>query len=222
MPREYLSIPEAARLLHVSDRTMKRWIRQGLFHGADTSGRGIDREELLRWARDHSIAAGVKRPEPPKPAADLLADAVERGAVTSGLEATSAAEAIELAVGAVPGLDEEQRAQLLLDVLERERMASTGLGHGVALPHPRKPPTELISEPVISLVYLEEPLDWAAVDGQPVTAVLLVLSPSAAMHLQILTRIAFVLRSEEFRDFLHAQPGHEGLVERLRSIRKGP
>ena len=73
------------------------------------------------------------------------------------------------------------------------------VGHGVALPHPRKPPKHLFAEPVISVCFPDVPLDWAALDGEPVSCVMLLLSPSAPVHLQILSRVAFALRSPEFR-----------------------
>jgi nitrogen PTS system EIIA component len=220
MPREYLSNAQAARLLNVSQVTLTRWIRQGLFHCPDASGQRIDRRELLRWAREHDIAYDAQPPEVAKPALDMLADAVERGAVTLGRGLEVAAEAIELAVNAVPDLEPEQRAELLSEVLERERMASTGLGQGVALPHPRKPPAGLVQAPVVSVCFPEHPLDWAALDGEPVFAVVLLLSPNSAVHLQLLTRIAFVLREAEFREFLHGRPSHQALIGYLRSISK--
>lgn len=220
MSGDTLSATEAARLLNVSEATMRRWIRQGLFHGV--SGHRIERSEVLRWAREHGIAAG-DRPSPrPEPEADLLADAVARGAVVVGRDPADAAEAIGLAIEALPLADERRRPELLQEVLERERMASTGLGLGVALPHPRKPPAGLVDEPVISVCFPERPLDWAALDGAPVFAVLLVLAPNAPVHLQLLARIAFVLRSETFVEFLRGRPGRDELVERLRSIRKDP
>ena len=123
----------------------------------------------------------------------------------------------------LPDLAQVRRSDLLGDVLERERIASTGLGHGVALPHPRKPRPDLFRDPVLSVLFPVRPLDWAAVDRVAVFAVLLLVSPSPNVHLQMLPRIAYVLRSPEFREFLRGDPlrGHpskEELVERLRSI----
>lgn len=220
MSREILTTSEAARLLSVPETTMRRWIRQGLFQGADASGGGIEGRDLRRWAREHGFAVGRRPSERSTPPADLLSDAVARGAVVADVEPESAAEAISLAIGAVPGLAPDARESLLATVLERERMASTGLGHGVALPHPRKPPTELFTEPVISVCFPRLPLDWAALDKAPVFAVLLVLSPNAPVHLEILSRVAFALREPEFRELLREGPTHEELVAHLRAIRK--
>jgi PTS system nitrogen regulatory IIA component len=131
----------------------------------------------------------------------------------------TALEAIEIAVAALPGLDDRARRDLLDAVLERERMASTGLGHGLAVPHPRKPPTELIEEAVVSVVFPDVPLDWAALDGEPVHTVFLLLSPSAPVHLQILSGVAHRLRSPGLPGFLRERPSQAQLVERLRALR---
>ena len=198
---------------------MRRWIRQGLFHGTDSAVGKIGREELEHWAREHGLKVGPRRSDPVPPA-DLLSDAVARGAVTADVDADSAAAAISLAVDAVPGLEADARTELLATILERERMASTGLGHGVALPHPRKPPSHLFTAPLISVCFPRQPLDWAALDQKPVFAVLLVLSPSAPVHLEILSRVAFALRAPEFRDLLRARPAQDELVAHLRTLRK--
>jgi len=221
MSPEQLTPAEAARLLDVSEATVHRWIRQGLFHSSAREGT-IARSELVRWARAHGMGASLERAPGRAATPDLLADAVARGAVASDVAAGTAAEAIEAAVGLVRTLDERARAAILDEVLERERMASTGLGSGVALPHPRRPPSDFVEDAIVAVVYPARPLDWAAVDDQPVHAVFLLLSPSARIHLQLLARVAYVLREPEFGEFLRSRPGHEELVARLRSIRKGP
>ena len=210
---------EAARLLNVTEATLTRWVRQGLLRSVDGRGRRFDRMELERWARQRGLPLGAATRPHPAPPEDLLAAAVERGAVTAGVRSETASEAIEVAVGALPGLDDQARRHLLGEVLERERMASTALGRGFALPHPRKPPGGLIDEAMVSVVFPEAPLDWAALDGEPVHTVFLLLSPSAPVHLQILSGVAHSLRSPELPSFLREQPSQAQLVERLRTLR---
>ena len=210
---------EAARLLNVTEATLMRWVRQGLLRSVDGRGQRFERIELERWARQRGLplcAAPQPRPTPPE---NLLAAAVERGAVTAGVKSATASDAIKIAVGALTGLDDQGRRHLLDEVFERERMASTGLGHGLALPHPRKPPSGLIEEAMVSVVVPDEPLDGAALDGEPVHTVFLLLSPSAPVHLQILSGVAHSLRSPELPSFLRERPSLAQLVERLRALR---
>ena len=210
---------EAAHLLNVTVATLTRWVRQGLLRSLDGRGQRFERIELERWARQRGLALGAAPRPRPAPPEDLLAAAVERGAVTAGAKPATASEAIEIAVRALSGLDDPARRHLLGEVLERERMASTGLGHGFALPHPRKPPGELIDRAMVSVVFPDVPLDWAALDGEPVHTVFLLLSPSAPVHLQILSGVARSLRTPELPSFLRARPSRERLVERLRALR---
>jgi len=210
---------EAARLLNVTETTLMRWVRQGLVRSLDGHGQRFEQAELEGWARERGLTLGAAPRPRPAPPEDLLAAAVERGAATAGVKPATASEAIEIAIGALPNLVDRTRQDLFDAVLERERMASTGLGHGLAVPHPRKPPTELIAEAVVSVVFPDVPLDWAALDGEPVHTVFLLLSPSAPVHLQILSGVAHRLRSPGLPEFLREQPSQARLVERLRALR---
>jgi PTS system nitrogen regulatory IIA component len=210
---------ESARLLNVTEATLMRWVRQGLIHSVDGRGQRFERIELERWARQRDLPLGGVPRSRPTPPEDLLAAAVERGAVTAGVKPTTASEAIEIAVEALPALDDQTRRQVLDGVLERERMASTALGHGIALPHPRERPSELIDEALVSVVFPDLPLDWAAIDGEPVHTAFLLLSPSATVHLQILSGMAQSLRSPGLPSFLRERPSQAQLVERLRTLR---
>jgi PTS system nitrogen regulatory IIA component len=72
---------------------------------------------------------------------------------------------------------------------------------------------------VVSVVFPDAPLDWAALDGEPVHTVFLLLSPSAPVHLQILARMAHSQRWPELPSLLRERPSQARLVERLRALR---
>ena len=86
-------------------------------------------------------------------------------------------------------------------VNERELLGSTGLGNGIAIPHGRFP-----SLPAVTAVFarLTEPVDFEAVDDQPVDLVMLLLAPigAGADHLKALARVARVLRTDAVIDEL--------------------
>ncbi|MBW1687276.1 MAG: hypothetical protein JRS35_19690 [Deltaproteobacteria bacterium] len=117
-------------MLNVTEATLMRWVRQGLVRSLDGHGQRFEQTELEGWARRRGLSLGAAPQPRPAPPEDLLAAAVERGAATAGVKPATALEAIEVAVGALPNLDDRARRDLLDAVLERERMASTGLGHG--------------------------------------------------------------------------------------------
>lgn len=86
-------------------------------------------------------------------------------------------------------------------VNEREQLGSTGLGNGIAIPHGR-----LAGLPAVTAVFarLAEPVDFEAVDDQPVDLVMLLLAPigAGADHLKALARVARVLRTDQVIDDL--------------------
>jgi PTS system nitrogen regulatory IIA component len=84
-------------------------------------------------------------------------------------------------------------ADLTRRLVERERMGSTGLGGGLAIPHCK---LREIGDVVLAVGVSRRGIDFAAADGQPVRLVFLVLSPAdaPALHLQALARISRVIR----------------------------
>ena len=108
---------------------------------------------------------------------------------------TLAARAVEIAGG-----DPVVIARALND---REKLGSTGVGAGVALPHAA---IDDLTEPVALFARLARPIDWEAIDDQPVDLVAVVLSPhrGAGSSLNLLAKFARWLRDSVTRDTLRA------------------
>jgi len=89
--------------------------------------------------------------------------------------------------------------QVLEVVMAREQLGSTGIGHGVAIPHGRMPD---LSHPVIALARHYEGIDFDAIDGAPVHIVIMLLVPDSddRIHLELLARLARQLQQSTFRD----------------------
>jgi PTS system nitrogen regulatory IIA component len=104
----------------------------------------------------------------------------------------------ELLATAAPNLSSEEVFEQLL---ERERLGSTGLGHGIALPHAR---LKGITQACGALVRLETGVDYDAIDNQPVDLVFGLLVPHDATqeHLQLLAKLASLFSNEGFRNKL--------------------
>lgn len=93
---------------------------------------------------------------------------------------------------------------------ERERLGSTGVGNGVALPHAR---IEGMDRVVAAFARLSEPLEFDAVDGRPVDLVCFLLAPAdcGGAHLRALARVSRLLRRPETRQRLRAAPDSQAL-----------
>lgn len=215
-----MNLDQAASYLRISRATLDRWIRQGLLADAGLRGAQFDRAVLESWARRRGMQTRCAADERPQTPESLLADSLERGAVCQVVGASDSKSAIVAGIEALADLSESAKAQLTEATLERERLAATALGHGVAIPHPRQPQSDVIHAARVCAVYLDPPVDWAAIDGQPVHTALLVLSPSTPVHLQLLSRIAFALRTPGFDELLLERPSLAELVKHLRGVQR--
>jgi nitrogen PTS system EIIA component len=217
-----LTIDEVAQCLDVPSSTVERWIRQGRIPVGKSGGECVFQRPILEvWAKKHNLSfmlppKKVKKNLEGKPVS--LFNAMVFGGVNYGIEGDSVSEVLESAVKNIAFLDQIGQETLLGKLLEREEMASTGIGRGIAIPHPRTPLDESMEEPVIITCFLERPLDYRAIDGLPVFVLFILLSPSIKIHLQLLSRLAFCVRDGSFVDFLKQVPAHEELFEKVENL----
>jgi PTS system nitrogen regulatory IIA component len=111
----------------------------------------------------------------------------------------------ELLANLIDGVDlpaPVDRAALLRAVLEREALMSTAVGNGVALPHPRNPVITESAQQFISIAFAGNSLNWEALDGKPVSTVMLIISASPRLHLHTLSRINYFCQQRPFLDLL--------------------
>lgn len=111
--------------------------------------------------------------------------------------------------GAVSDLDDVLRA-----VREREEVLSTGIGSGIAIPHGR---SASVPELVLVAGVAQQPVDFDALDGQPVWLFFLLVGPEAAagQHVKVLSRIARLVRRDAFREQLLQAAGPAEFYARL-------
>lgn len=102
------------------------------------------------------------------------------------------------------------RSQVFESLFARERLGSTGLGQGVAIPHGR---IKGLKDAVAAIVRLRQPIPFDAPDGQNVGLAIVLLVPDRAtdLHLQILSELAQMLYDPTFREALTKAPTAEDL-----------
>jgi len=123
------------------------------------------------------------------------ANLVPADAVLLDSQASSKSAIIAEIVGLLPSIDPDQALAI---VMEREKLGSTGIGHGIAIPHGRLPD---LDAPVTALARHAEGVDFDAIDGQPVHIVVLLLAPENEdrSHLEILASLARTLQQKAVR-----------------------
>src|SRR5260370_40212978 len=133
----------------------------------------------------------------------LLTDLVAPNAVIPALRVNSKKQILhELAAKAAELCGQNERT--ILEILQqREKLGSTGVGNGIAIPHGKLPKLNKLFG---LFARLERAIDFEALDGQPVDLVFLLLAPegAGADHLKALARIARLLRDQDIAKKLRA------------------
>jgi PTS system nitrogen regulatory IIA component len=104
--------------------------------------------------------------------------------------------------------------------MERERLASTGIGNGIAIPHPREPLSRPPDSPVITTCFTKNSVQYGAIDDRPVSILFLLISPTVKHHLHLLSRLSYCIRDGAFVDFLQTQPDAGALHSRVAEFEK--
>jgi PTS system nitrogen regulatory IIA component len=139
-----------------------------------------------------------------------LNDLLAARAVLPALKVKNKKQALqELAAHAANACGRSER-EIFDTLLQRERLGSTGIGRGVAIPHGKLPKLEHL---IGLFARLEKPVDFDALDGEPVDLIFLLLAPegAGADHLKALARIARLLRDEKMAEKLRAARDEDAL-----------
>jgi PTS system nitrogen regulatory IIA component len=130
-----------------------------------------------------------------------IGDLLDRHAIIPRVTAGSKRQALSLAAEIAARLYGLKSAEVLDALLAREDEGSTGVGAGVAVPHARLPGLDRVRGVFLRL---ETPVDFKAVDDQPVDLVFALLAPAGALteHLRALARVSRALRRPDLREQL--------------------
>ncbi len=217
-----LNVRDVSKLLSVSEKTVYRWVQQNALPGYRVNNQyRFNRAELLEWATANKIKVSVElfsEPESEKVSLTGLFDAIKSGGIhyrISGNDKTSVLRGVVELMNLPPEVNKE----FLLNVLlAREALASTGIGDGIAVPHVRNPIVLHVPSPMINLCFLDKPVDFDAIDAQPVYCLFTIVSPTVRAHLNLLSHLGYALRDADFTNSLKTQAAREVLLGHLERI----
>ncbi len=97
-------------------------------------------------------------------------------------------------------------------IISREKIMSTGIGQGLAIPHGK---TDAITQNYAAFARLKEPIEFNSIDSKPVQLIFLMVSPYSDQrsHIRLLSRVSTLMNYDDFRSNLLNVPNHEDLIE---------
>lgn len=146
---------------------------------------------------------------------EILPRLLDRGDVFFNIRGSSSVEAIQSLIKVLRPAWPLDKEALLKSLIEREELGSTAIGCGFAIPHPRKFFSQNKDSACLVVAYLDQPAEWSAQDGKPVTTLLLVLSADTKDHLSALSELARLAEMPEFSRLIAKRPSKQALLEFL-------
>ena len=139
-----------------------------------------------------------------------LNDLVAPQAVVPALKVNNKKQALQEIAARAAELTGRPEREILDVLMQRERLGSTAIGNGIAIPHGKLPKLERLFG---LFARLDRPIDFEALDGQPVDLIFLLLAPenAGADHLKALARIARLLRDSDRTSLLRDSTDREAL-----------
>lgn len=219
-----LGVKEAAGLLNISEKSVYRWISRGFLPAYRVNDQyRFNRAELLEWATSRKINVSPDIfNEPVESGAPIpsLVESLQSGGIFYRIEGDAKGSVLKSVVEHMRLPDGVDRDFLFRVILAREELASTGIGDGIAIPHVRNPIILHVSQPIITLCFLEKPVEFGALDGKPVHALFGLISPTVRAHLHLLSRLSFALRDEGFKSAITRQALREDILAEASRIEK--
>lgn len=226
-----LKIKEVADLLNVSETTIRRWIENGkipyyridkniyfspneienwvILHKLDKTN-GISPFTKHKEAETHLIPAPKVNNSGGSKQFSLFR-AIHKGDVLHHVKGKTKQEVIRATMKKVAkslSLDADVMTDLLLD---RENMMSTALNNGIAVPHTRDSLLNAHHD-VVTVVFLDEPLEYGALDGKAVHTLFFLFACEDKRHLHLLAKIAHLSNQQHVLEFFQTKPTKENLL----------
>ena len=219
-----LKLKDVTELLNVSETTVKRWISDGKipYYRLNNQYR-FSRSEIENWVlscKQGGDFSPFDEEESPKERLGTqqfgLYRAVHKGGVYIDVPGETKEEVIRNAMGLIASdlhLDAEVITELLLD---RENLMPTALSNGIGVPHTRD---FLLQESydVIAVVFPKNPIEYGALDGQPVHTLFFLFACDDKRHLHLLAKLAHLSSKPENLAFLKHHPTKLQLLEYVKN-----
>lgn len=225
MPGEFMTLEDAAKFLNLSADAVRVLVEKG-FTRKDADGRMfVKTEEIREWVhrgiKDLSLTQLNKLERGYDEEAMVIHPLLDPKCIRRKLMGASKSAVLGELVDMLVdhgGVDGKYRKKIFKAVIDRERMCSTALADGVAIPHPREPLTGIIKKPRLVLGLSWHGLDFESFDGKPTHVVVLLCTPKLDQHLHLLARLTRLLSNVKMRVALCRAKDEAGVIETFASF----
>lgn len=222
-----LKIKDVAELLNVSETTIRRWLVDKKIPAYRINHQyRFNRSEIEDWVMKRKlenptlvVKNGDSEPLQPIQGGNKqysLYRSIHKGGVLYDIPGNSKDEVIRAAMKIIAA-NLNQDAEVLTELLlERERLQSTGLGHGIGLPHTRD---YLLNthQDIVVVVFPSTPIAYDSIDGKPVHTLIFLFACDDKRHLHLLAKIAHFSNKAEIIELLQSKPSKEYLLEYIKN-----
>jgi PTS system nitrogen regulatory IIA component len=217
-----LEVKEVSQLLNVPESILLKWIQEGKMPAYYIQNRyRMNRAEIEDFLLKHALDEESEfTQDVAKTIGKLqfnLYRAINKGDVLADIPANSKASIIKETMKLMAPklkLDPEILAEVFM---QREKLAPTALGQGFAVPHARD--FHLPSQnDVVTVVFLNKPIEFDALDGEPVHTLFFLLASDDKQHLSLLAKIAHLVKNESMAKMLLKRPSKPELLETIKAF----
>ncbi len=219
-----LDVKEVARIFSVSEKTIYRWISKNEIPAYKIGEvYRFNRVELMEWANGKKISVSCEifdeKSDSPS-TMPSLAEAIEAGGIYYRVQGVDKESVIKYIVNIMRLPEDIDREFLAGALIARENLGSTAIGDSVAIPHVRNPNVFHISQPILALCFLDQPIDFGAIDGKPVDTVFTIITHTVRSHLHILSRLSYALQQSNVRRAINSSSSRQEVIDTLTNFEK--
>jgi PTS system nitrogen regulatory IIA component len=218
-----LMIRDLAKALQVNENIVYRWISDEQLPAELINGQYyFNKAQVLEWATMRKIKV------PPSffqsgngNGGGNLEQALRAGGIHYDLVGTDKESALRSVALVMPFPNELDRDFIYEVLLSRESLGSTGVGDGVAIPHPRYPMVLPVPHPFITLCFLRQAIPYSAADARAVHTLFALVCPTVHMHLGLVAQLASALSDPEFQQAILKRAPAEQIFQVASRFRGG-
>ncbi len=210
-----LKLKELSELLQVSEKTIYRWINDNKIPYFRINHQyRFKTDDINNWTIQNKYKIKIPIDEIDNKIEPItIENSLNNGGIFYNISGNDINTILENSVNIIKIPNTLTREVTLLNLKNREKMATTAVGNGIAFPHPRNPIVSDIADESLSICFLHKPIDYLALDNIKVHTLFIILSAKQTRHLQLISKLSHLCRQEEFIKLLKEQAIREDIIK---------